>query len=257
MSSNLVLPLTENGMTVEIVEVTGRASQGMTKPYICRGDDGDIYFVKGRGSGRSSQVAEWIAGKLGLSLGLPIPAFEIVDIPAELSDLTVDFDLGELGEGPAFGSRREELNELYYSQIDEVPLQQRLDVLAFDFWIRNEDRSLTSVGGNPNAFWSPAEQKLLIFDHNSAFDPDFNRTRFLSTHVFKDAAPALFDDMHRYNDYNRLFSEALANWDQIIRDIPDSWYYLDIDQTNPADINLDLIYRQLSEHQDPSFWRAQ
>ena len=33
--------------TVVIEEVLGRSTQGMTRPFICRGDDGEIYYVKG------------------------------------------------------------------------------------------------------------------------------------------------------------------------------------------------------------------
>lgn len=41
-------------MTVEIVEILRRSEQGMTKPFICRGDDGEIYFVKGQNAGHRS-----------------------------------------------------------------------------------------------------------------------------------------------------------------------------------------------------------
>jgi hypothetical protein len=34
---------------VVIEEVLGRAHQGLTLPFICRGDDGAVYFVKGIG----------------------------------------------------------------------------------------------------------------------------------------------------------------------------------------------------------------
>ncbi|MEW5824691.1 MAG: HipA family kinase [Pseudomonadota bacterium] len=38
-------------MTVEIID---RSEQGMTRPFICRGEDGFVYFVKGRGAARRS-----------------------------------------------------------------------------------------------------------------------------------------------------------------------------------------------------------
>lgn len=34
-------------MSLEIVEIMGRAQQGVTQPFICRGEDDQVYFVKG------------------------------------------------------------------------------------------------------------------------------------------------------------------------------------------------------------------
>lgn len=91
-------------MTVQIVEVIRRSEQGITHPYICRGDNGNVYFVKGIGAGRRSQLCEWIAGNLGLALDLPIAPFDIVEVPAELMGLNFTLNLSDLGPGPAFGS---------------------------------------------------------------------------------------------------------------------------------------------------------
>ncbi|MFC7207599.1 HipA family kinase [Comamonas endophytica] len=43
--------------TVEIEEVLDRARRGVTEPLICRGDDGQVYFVQGRSAGRRSLVS--------------------------------------------------------------------------------------------------------------------------------------------------------------------------------------------------------
>ena len=43
-------------MTLEVVEIIGRSKQGFTKPYICRCDDGEIYFVKGRSATRRGLI---------------------------------------------------------------------------------------------------------------------------------------------------------------------------------------------------------
>ena len=51
-------------MNIQIVEIIGRSTQGITRPFICRGEDGHIYFVKGRGAGKRSLICEWIAGNL-------------------------------------------------------------------------------------------------------------------------------------------------------------------------------------------------
>ena len=71
---------------IQIIEILGRSEQGMTRPFICRGEDNNIYFVKGVGAGRRSQVCEWLAGNLALELGLPIAPFRIVDVPFALAE---------------------------------------------------------------------------------------------------------------------------------------------------------------------------
>lgn len=140
---------------VEIIEVLGRSPQGKTEPFICRGDDGETYYVKGIGAGRRSQICEWIGGCLARRFGLPVPDFCIVEVPPELMDLDLGVDLHALGAGPAFGSKsEEELMELKSSTVGLIPAQTRRDVLVFDWWVRNMDRTLSSCGGNPNLFWA-------------------------------------------------------------------------------------------------------
>lgn len=147
-------------MTVEIVEIIDRSTQGMTRPFICRGDDGAVYFVKGRGAGRRSLICEWIAGQLGQRLGLPIAPFEIAEISAALLAIAPRDDLADLGAGKAFASRKLEATELNLSQIPMVPAQEQCDVLAFDWWICNSDRTLGDRGGNPNLLWDVVNDKL-------------------------------------------------------------------------------------------------
>ena len=177
---------------IQIIEILGRSEQGMTRPFICRGEDNNIYFVKGSGAGRRSQICEWIAGNLALELGLPIAPFRIVDVPFALVENNPQYS--ELGAGPAFGSLKQTIMELNYAGIEQVPVALQRDVLAFDWWIHNIDRMLTESGGNPNLFWAPEEERLVVIDHNQAFDPQFSAKDFFDYHVFSQNYHALFDD---------------------------------------------------------------
>lgn len=100
---------------VEIVEVLRRSEHGMTRPFICRGDDDNVYFVKGFGAGRDSQIKEWIAGNLALTFGIPLAPFRIVTVSEELTDLMMPGDAADLGSGPAFGSQEQIVTELAFS----------------------------------------------------------------------------------------------------------------------------------------------
>ena len=237
---------------VQIVEIAGRSEQGVTRPFICRGDDDNTYFVKGIGAGRRSQVCEWVAGRLALELGLPVAPFEIVDVPEELVEASPDFQ--DLGCGPAFGSLRQTIMELSYAMVEQVPVKLRRDVLAFDWWIRNNDRMLTESGGNPNLFWAPEEGRLVIIDHNQAFDLDFSAEDFIEYHVFGNARVGLFDDDLRRAAYRRSFCSALEKWQEICDEIPEAWYYQDPEMTVKADFDLDLMFSLLNRCATDALW---
>ena len=68
-----------------IIEVGERTEQGMTKPYRCVADDGQSYFVKSQGAGWRSLVCEWVAGRLAVAVGLPVPPLAPVGVDDALA----------------------------------------------------------------------------------------------------------------------------------------------------------------------------
>jgi hypothetical protein len=164
---------------IEIEEIIRPATQGRSRPYYCRGSDGHFYFVKGRP--RNSQGAEWICGHLARAFELPIPEFEIVDIGEELLKEASD-ECQLLGAGPAFGSRAVEgVSWLERESVGQILVELQTDILVFDYWIQNQDR--TPV--NTNLLWQAVNNRLTVIDHNSAFDRDFKPAGFLQGHLFR------------------------------------------------------------------------
>ena len=47
-------------MAIQIVEILDRSIQGITRPFYCRSEDGQAYFVKGHGAGKRSLIAEYV-----------------------------------------------------------------------------------------------------------------------------------------------------------------------------------------------------
>lgn len=241
-------------MSVEIVEIIGRSEQGITKPFICRGDDDQIYFVKGRGAGNRSLICEWVAGQLGRRLGLPIAPFEIVDVPQALLSYAMRDDLTALGAGKAFGSRKISVVELSASRVDAVPAEIQQDVLAFDWWIRNDDRTLGEAGGNPNLFWDVGNEGLVVIDHNQAFDPTFSLLDFVDLHAFRGQWDKLAGDWVMQQEYVQRFMAALSDWGDICNTVPPEWWFVDVEQTVKTDFDVQATYQLLMRCQTDAFW---
>ena len=122
-------------MNVKIVEIVARSAQGITRPFLCRGDDGWLYFVKGKGAGNRALISEWMAGHLGKRLGLPIPDFKQATIPPELIRLSARDDIAELGSGTGFASQMiENTDELTYLFIEQIDVALRAKILLLDWW---------------------------------------------------------------------------------------------------------------------------
>jgi hypothetical protein len=192
---------------ITITEVIGRSEQGMTRPFICAANFCEIYYVKGAYAGKNSLCCEWVASRLanllveGEPLGLPW--FRMAEVPRELVEGSARPDIRDLGEGRVFASMRiEGGQELNWSAAQGWPVETMAMVLLMDLWLRNEDRSLSPLGGNPNllveripelpdddpegALWNsqPRREMLWVYDFNLAFDEKFDRERFFSVHVF-------------------------------------------------------------------------
>lgn len=246
---------TVNEPTIHIEEVLRRAQQGMTKPFICRGDDGAIYFVKGKGAGRRSQICEWVSAQLATEFGLPIAEYALAEVPLELIEMDMFPDIRELGSGIVFASRElAHPQELTATTRDLVSQELARDVLVFDWWLRNEDRHLTKLGGNPNLLWDMQGSELVVIDHNQAFDRDFNSVNFLQSHVFSDQWNAIFSDHLERERYATKLRGVLPKLASIRANIPDSWWY--VDDGVPANLTWDEVETCLERCRREDFWNT-
>lgn len=242
-------------MPLEIVEFLRRSTQGTTEPFVCRGDDNAIYFVKGKVAGRVSLVKEWICGNLALALDLPIAPFEIVQIPDGLAESLPAMHLQDLGAGLAFGSKQRPLtNDIAFSQVELVPAGIRKDIAVFDRWIRNYDRTLSAQGGNPNLLWATDSGSVVLIDHNNAFDQPIDRGSFAETHIFGADFLEVCRDVNEIATYRVRLDRALEGWDAIVSSVPQSWKFLDAQETLPINLNLNDVFGVLQAHREVGFW---
>jgi hypothetical protein len=240
-----------------ITEVLRRSKQGRTQPYVCRADDGEVYFVKGKIATRRGLVSEWVCGQLAKALGLPIAPFALLEVSDELmaASKAGAIDLSDLGVGIVFGSQRATGVELTARLLTEVPLELQQGLAVFDWWIHNADRCLTVLGGNVNLLWNESNSPhLVVIDHNLAFDPDFLVEDFYRTHVFADAFRDLCSDAFAREVWQKKLVKALESWDSICSTIPLSWGFIDAEQTLPASVDLPEMHQILERCKSKSFW---
>jgi hypothetical protein len=241
-------------MPVQIVEILRRSEQGVTLPFICRGDDGHTYFVKGRGAGRHSLIAEYICGRLARSFGLPVADFEVAEVPEALIRASLLPDIADLGSGLVFGSRAlQHVQELRHHQLKAVPAQTCKDVLVFDWWIRNQDRTLTTKGGNPNLLWDQTEKQLVVIDHNVAFEASFSPQLFAESHVFSAFIPKVFDDLAERANYEARLQQAFVEYDIACDNLPSEWWW--VDEGVPALFDKLAVRSFLANVGHDKFWR--
>jgi hypothetical protein len=244
-------PKRENALTVQIVEILGPSDQGRSRPYKCRGEDDEIYYVKGRQTDRASLWHEWVCGHLAQRFGLNVPTFEIVDVGEDLLRET-PAEWRDLGVGPAFGSR------LYPSAvwmevglINSVPIIVQRDVLVFDWWIRNCDR----LTGNTNLLVDAAAMKLVVIDHNLAFDINFSHDEFLAHHVFASHWAAICSDLMVQAEYSQRLSVALEGLTVDCHNVPKEWHWANTEMDVPADFDLAHVQKILNRCTTTELWR--
>jgi len=235
-------------MTVRIVEIISRSEQGITRPFLCRGEDGRQYFVKGGGAGRRALISEWLAGQIGLHLGLPIPNFQQMIISREIVEFSAREDIQELGAGTGFGSQLvENTDELAYLFIEQIDPKLRAKVLLYDWWVHNGDRTLSAEGGNPNLLWVHHDHRLYVIDHNLAFSED---DYFWDQHIFRESRAMWTQEF--IAEMEPVMGTALGQLAQWWGELPDEWLEVD------TGLTLEVVRRLLSRYEDSSgiFWRA-
>lgn len=238
---------------LEIVEIIGPSEQGQQTPYKCRAEDGDIYYVKGRQTNRSSLWHEWICAHLASSFGLVVPPFSLVNISQTLLNEAKQ-SWRELGTGIAFGSKNHATAAwVEPSMADKVPPIVRRDVLMFDWWVHNSDR----LTHNSNLLWDTSNKHLVVIDHNMAFDENFNVASFFDHHIFSDQWSAIASDLMMQAEFSQRLSGAFsASFALACDNAPNEWNWENTELDIPARVDINAIRDFLLRCETPELWRT-
>lgn len=246
---------------VEIVEIHGRSKTGYSaQPFLCTGEDGRTYFVKLGNATYRGLMCEWVAGRLAQKMGLPIAEFSLVSVSPSLHR-ALPLELREIGHGVGFGSVAAPAGACdctmgMVRKLRENGRHNSLfkDLLAFDLWIRNEDRKLGDKGGNPNALTLlglDGEVDWCLIDHDSAFDPNFDEGRYFCDHLAAETLTALWN-VTAWRDKAESAKNCL---DQIWDELPEEWL---VDSYGDPRLGLNLseveTILSLPFKQESTFW---
>jgi hypothetical protein len=208
---------------IDIVGIHGRTAEGngVSRPFRCEGEDGHDYFVKLKNAGYECLVKEWVAGRLAHEMGLPAAEVRQVKIPPELIAGNKEYE-NDLGHGVAFGSLKVEAAERLSLEFIRKDVDDSLSrILLFDWWVRNADRALTEIGGNPNLLWEIDPGRVVMIDHDNAFDASFDSSAFRQFHALRGHLGAWLPGLRE--EMGCWLEAGLNRLDAIWAELPEEW----------------------------------
>lgn len=232
------------GVTIErfeVAEIIKAAENGITNPYLCRMTDDRTFYLKGRQATSKGLISEVLAAHLGKAFGLPVPNFALARVPPTLLELNSSA-ASALGQGWCFASQtHEQIVEVSLPSLDRLPREFCQRLFLFDYWIRNEDRTGTEHGGNPNVFLDLGTQAPIVLDHNLAFDPSFRFENNRQLHICASAWYQPSVDMLFPLAAKGDMAAALNALDGLVDDLPEAWLEVEPGHYDAALATLSLF----------------
>jgi len=162
-----------------------------------------------------------------------------------------DGAMNSLGPGPAFASRCiSPVYELNMSMIPDISLKVQQDILIFDAWVRNSDRTLSELGGNPNLLWDG--EKAHVIDHNLIFEPELSTIDLRESHVFRGQLNNIFEDYLLRDEFQTRMQSALTGWSGWWDTLPEEWIELNDELQS---LSQEQIYQQLEQDAQGDIWK--
>jgi hypothetical protein len=137
-------------MTIPITHITNAFPTGSSLPVVACGEDKKEYFVKlfGAGNGKMSSVAEYVATSVGVQIGLPMLAPQIVSIDKDVAiEIKNDelYQLVELSYGENVAHRFIAGARVCTGEIDMLSKKIQQCIFLFDTFFLNIDRTVRNM----------------------------------------------------------------------------------------------------------------
>lgn len=215
-----------------ITAVLGRAPSGVSiRPFLCEDERARQLFVKPFGNLPASLISEWLAARLAREMGLPIPDVDLVEVPVELCRVA---GYSDLKPGPAFASVSlgPGAADVQPRDLGRVRPAILAETLVFDAWIRNADRMLGPLGGNPNAMMVSPGSRFFLIDHDNGFDPKWDPVAMHRLHLARMQTAHWLDSSQREEWLGRA-RNVFDKFDVFWQELPPEWLQ-GAEETNPA-----------------------
>ncbi|MCR5839600.1 MAG: HipA domain-containing protein [Kiritimatiellae bacterium] len=208
-----------------IASILKVSEQGVSKPFVCKDEDGGVRWCKGSHTGFRSLVSEWVCARLAREAGLPVPDFGIFRLDYRdfrawrgVQNYAVP-DLVTEANQFVFGSLNvENSKDVFDFELDlgHIDRQMLSRIYWFDELIRNTDRTYFNSNLLVNG-------SVYIIDHNNAFDYEFEKCAFEGEHILRDCRYAIStDEIQAFRA--RMREIALGPFlEGVWSEMPDTW----------------------------------
>ncbi|MFC0323320.1 HipA family kinase [Gallibacterium melopsittaci] len=240
----------------KIIFIRERTKMGITRPFICQTETGKWVIVKTLAMMPLPQLlAEVFGSLLAHRIALPSPEVCFVDVTPESNSYVSAEWKRDLPTGTAFASVfmknakiAKTAQAMNINYLDE-PTQKLL--YMFDRWILNSDRTASTVGtGNINLLFDEQQQKILVIDHNLAFDENAQ----FDEHIFSTKNRSWRLDWVDKDTFNNKAIDILKEFDDIYQLIPENWFILDDEEYQKMNDEINRIKAILSRITEPHYW---
>ncbi|MFM4759927.1 MULTISPECIES: HipA family kinase [Aeromonas] len=241
----------------QVTHIIRVMQEGSTGARLCECQDGNLYVVKTLDEVTPRQlIAEWVCGHLAKAFGLMTPECRLVYGMPELMRLQGQSSFWD-DDTIGFASR-------YHGNTIAVnmPLaraasaQLKSDILVFDVWVKNGDRTLSDLGGNVNLLFDLlSDPQIVVFDHNLALVAEDDEIHIRQHHVFSgDNRGVPLNDIVTQDEYIERMAHAMSQLPQVLAAIPQHWRELANRQLGGGDIINDVVMPILGRYEN-HFWR--
>ncbi|MFA9487919.1 MULTISPECIES: HipA family kinase [unclassified Mannheimia] len=240
----------------KIIFIQERTQMGITRPFICKADDNKSYIVKTSGMMPIYQLlAEWIGSTLAIKMKLPCPNIQLLHFDKLVFQLIQSEWKAALTTQTVFGSEytlptvtaksSQAHNPLY------LPEEMQKWLYMFDRWILNSDRTSSKVGtGNINLLFDEQKQKILVIDHNLAFDKNAQ----FNEHIFSIQNREWRLTLTDKKAFTEKATNILNNFEDIYQSIPDDWFPTDEDEFQKIENHIQQIKAILERIKNKHYW---
>lgn len=239
----------------KIIVIRERMEMGVTRPFICQTDKGNWFIIKTLSMMPISQLlAEVIGSKLAHEIGLPCPSIDFVEVSQESTQYVSSEWRQDLPNGIAFASsfvvNAKIANTVQVQNPAFLSEPEQKLLYMFDRWILNSDRTSSQVStGNINLLFDKQQKKILVIDHNLAFDESAD----FSEHIFSQKNREWRLDWVDKQIFTDKAVDILKNFDDIYQSIPDDWFVED-EVFHKIDQQINRIKALLNRITQENYW---